>query len=58
VYGEEGRVLLSGSADDHHVEEKVPGRATGGSSRTTGREYWCVAAAGWRGVTVTVTGGS
>jgi hypothetical protein len=49
----------SASADGHHVEAKVPGRETGGSSRTTGVEKKCGAlAAGERGVTVTVTGSS
>ena len=52
----EGR---SGSTDGHHVEAKVPGRWTGGSSRTTGVEKeWGTLAAGWRGVTVAVTTGS
>ena len=49
----------SGSTVGHHVEAKVPGRWTGGSSRTTGVEKtWGTPAAGWRGVTVTVTEGS
>jgi len=55
---EEGRGK-SGSTDRHHVEAKVPGRWTGGSSRTTGVEKkWGALAAGWRGVTVAVTTGS
>jgi hypothetical protein len=45
----------SASTDGHHVEAKVPGRATGGSSRTVGRvKVWRAVEAGLRGVTVTV----
>jgi hypothetical protein len=39
----------------HHVAAKVPGRCTGGISRTTGSEKARAVAAGERGVTVTVT---
>jgi hypothetical protein len=43
----------------HQVESNVPGRATGGSSRTVGSVKRCrVEATGGRGVTVTVTVGS
>jgi hypothetical protein len=46
-----------GPAKGHQVEAWVPGRATGGSSRTVGSvEKRGELAAGRRGVTVTVTG--
>jgi hypothetical protein len=47
------------SRDRHQVASNVPGRATGGSSRTVGSvNAWEEAAAGRRGVMVTVTVGS